>query len=138
MRIRDIVRSVSMYYSAFIVGVFAASLVLAPAAFAEDAYVESLKANTVFTDYYANQNTRIELDFEWLAGDYGDASVAHGGMVIGPWSDGCGTATAFWNAGGANGMQFIVAAATGNSSTPGASYPPRAGSSQSTVTMGNF
>ena len=77
-------------------------------AFAEDAYVESLKANTIFTDYYANPNTRIELDFEWLAGDYGDASVGHGGMVIGPWSDGCGTATAFWNAGGANGMQFIV------------------------------
>lgn len=108
MRIRDIVRSVFMYDSAFIVGVFAASLVLAPAAFAQDAYVESLKANTIFTDYYANQNTRIELDFEWLAGDYGDASVAHGGMVIGPWSSGCGTATAFWNAGGANGMQFIV------------------------------
>ncbi len=81
---------------------------LAPAAFAEDAYVESLKANTIFTDYYANQNTRIELDFEWLAGDYGDAAVKHGGMVIGPWSGGCGTATAFWNKGGADGMQFIV------------------------------
>ena len=77
-------------------------------AFAEDAYVESLKANTIFTDYYANPNTRIELDFEWLAGDYGDASVAHGGMVIGPWSGGCGTATAFWNSGVKNGMQFIV------------------------------
>ena len=108
MRIRDIVRSEFMYGSACIVGVLSASLVLASAAFAEDAYVESLKANTIFTDYYANQNTRIELDFEWLAGDYGDASVAHGGMVIGPWSDGCGTATAFWNAGGNNGMQFIV------------------------------
>lgn len=108
MHIRDIVRSVFMYDSAFIVGVLSASLVLASSAFAEDAYVESLKANTIFTDYYANQNTRIELDFEWLAGDYGDASVAHGGMVIGPWGDGCGTATAFWNAGGDNGMQFIV------------------------------
>ena len=108
MHIRDIVRSVFMSGSACIVGVLSASLVLASAAFAEDAYVESLKANTIFTDYYANQNTRIELDFEWLAGDYGDASVAHGGMVIGPWSDGCGTATAFWNAGGDKGMQFIV------------------------------
>ena len=29
-------------------------------------------------------------------------------MVIGPWSGGCGTATAFWNKGGADGMQFIV------------------------------
>ena len=77
-------------------------------AFAEDAYVESLKANTIFTDYYAKPTTRIDLDFEWLAGDYGDASVAHGGMVIGPWSSGCGTATAFWNKGGADGMQFIV------------------------------
>ena len=75
---------------------------------AADAYVESLKANTIFTDYYANPTTRIDLDFEWLAGDYGDASVGHGGMVIGPWSSGCGTATALWNAGGANGMQFIV------------------------------
>lgn len=77
-------------------------------AFAEDAYVESLKANTIFTDYYAKPTTRIDLDFEWLAGDYGDASVAHGGMVIGPWSSGCGTATAFWNSGVVNGMQFIV------------------------------
>lgn len=75
---------------------------------AADAYVESLKANTIFTDYYAKPTTRIDLDFEWLAGEYGDASVQHGGMVIGPWSSGCGTATAFWNAGGANGMQFIV------------------------------
>ena len=75
---------------------------------AADPYVESLKANTIFTDYYANPNTRIELDFQYLAGDYGDASVGHGGMVIGPWSSGCGTATALWNAGGENGMQFIV------------------------------
>ena len=105
MRIRDIVRSVFTYDSACIVGVLSASLVLASAAFAEDAYVESLKANTIFTDYYANPNTRIELEFEWLAGD---ANVPHGGMVIGPWGDGCGTATAFWNAGGDNGMQFIV------------------------------
>ena len=77
-------------------------------AFAEDAYVESLKANTIFTDYYAKPTTRIDLDFKWLAGDYGDASVSHGGMVIGPWSTGCGTATAFWNSGVVNGMQFIV------------------------------
>ena len=80
----------------------------AAAAAAADPYVESLKANTIFTDYYANPNTRIELDFQYLAGDYGDASVEHGGMVIGPWSSGCGTATALWNAGGENGMQFIV------------------------------
>ena len=105
MHIRDIARSVFMYDSACIVGVLSASLVLASSAFAEDAYVESLKANTIFTDYYAKPTTRIELDFEWLAGD---AAVGHGGMVIGPWSGGCGTATAFWNKGGADGMQFIV------------------------------
>ena len=86
----------------------AAVSLIAPLVYGEDAYIESLKANTVFTDYYAKPATRIDLDFEWLAGDYGDASVAHGGMVIGPWNDGCGTATALWNAGGANGMQFIV------------------------------
>ena len=76
--------------------------------FAQDAYVESLKANTIFTDYYAKPTTRIDLDFEWLAGTYGDASVYHGGMVIGPWSSGCGTATAFWNSTNGSGMQFIV------------------------------
>lgn len=86
------------------VGLAFAAIATYPA-MAEDAYVESLKANTIFTDYYAKPTTRIDLDFEWLAGD--DA-VSHGGMVIGPWSSGCGTATAFWNAGGANGMQFIV------------------------------
>ncbi len=89
------------------VGLALAAIATHPA-MAEDAYVESLKANTIFTDYYAKPTTRIDLDFEWLAGTYGDASVAHGGMVIGPWNSGCGTATAFWNAGGADGMQFIV------------------------------
>jgi len=75
---------------------------------AADAYVESLKANTIFTDYYANPNSRIELDFQYLAGDYGDSSVAHGGMIIGPWNSGCGLATALWNASGATGLQFII------------------------------
>ena len=89
------------------VGLALAAIATHPA-MAEDAYVESLKTNTIFTDYYAKPTTRIDLDFEWLAGTYGDDSVAHGGMVIGPWSSGCGTATAFWNAGGDNGMQFIV------------------------------
>ena len=93
--------------SAAAVGLALAAIATHPA-MAEDAYVESLKANTIFTDYYAKPTTRIDLDFEWLAGTYGDASVAHGGMVIGPWNDGCGMATALWNAGGANGMQFIV------------------------------
>ncbi len=108
MTIRDVVKSMFMSGSACAIGVFASAVALASVAFAEDAYVESLKANTIFTDYYAKPTTRIDLDFEWLAGDYGDASVAHGGMVIGPWSSGCGTATAFWNKGGADGMQFIV------------------------------
>lgn len=80
-------------------------VVLAPAAFAEDAYVESFKANTIFTDYYAKPTTRIDLDFEYLAGTYGDASVDHGGMIIGPWNSASKLSTALWSS---NGLKFIV------------------------------
>ena len=81
---------------------FAAAITLvAPLnSFAADAYVGSEGANIIYTDYYANPNTRIELDFQYTTG---------GGMIVSPWVRGSGLATALWNAGADNGgMQFLV------------------------------
>ena len=64
MHIRDIVRSVSMYYSACIAGVLSASLVLASSAFAEDAYVASTGAQAINTGYRVNSKTKMEIDFK--------------------------------------------------------------------------
>lgn len=81
------------------VGLALAAIATHPA-MAADAYVGSEGANTIFTDYYANPTTRIELDFQYTTG---------GGMVVGPWSSGSGLRTALWNAGTGNGgLQFIV------------------------------
>ncbi len=81
------------------VGLALAAIAIHPA-MAADAYVGSEGANTIFTDYYANPTTRIELDFQYTTG---------GGMVVGPWNGGSGLRTALWNAGAGNGgLQFIV------------------------------
>ena len=81
------------------VGLALAAIATHPA-MAADAYVGSEGANTIFTDYYANPTTRIELDFQYTTG---------GGMVVGPWNGGSGLRTALWNAGAGNGgLQFIV------------------------------
>ena len=64
MRIRDIVRSVFMSGSTCIVGVLLAGVVLASAAFAEDAYVASTGAQAINTGYRVNSKTKIEIDFK--------------------------------------------------------------------------
>lgn len=75
------------------------------AATAADPYVGSEAANIIYTDYYANPRTRIELDFQYTTG---------GGMIISPWVRGSGLATALWNAGSSNGgLQFLVGDTTG-------------------------
>ena len=79
---------------------------IAPLAYGEDAYVGSEGANIIYTDYYANPNTRIELDFKYTTG---------GGMIVSPWVKGAGLATALWNAGGETGLQFLVGDAVSGS-----------------------
>ena len=64
MNIKKIVKSMFTLRSACTAGVFAASVALTPAAFAEDAYVASTGAQAINTGYRVNSKTKMEIDFK--------------------------------------------------------------------------